>query len=95
LRYFPILAIQTEKIAPGYCKRQGLAARIEMLERLFFHWIHMDDARIAIGDAEEASFDVHLGPASSPATGQDNTFMGTRTTLDRAIGQFLIEVGFL
>jgi hypothetical protein len=94
LRYFPILAIQTGKIAPGYRKRQGLAARIEMLEGLFFHRIHMDDARIAIGDAEEPSFDVHLGPASSPATGQDNTFMGARTTLDRAIGQFLIEVSF-
>jgi hypothetical protein len=65
-----------------------------MLEGLFFHWIHMDDTRIAIGDAEEPSFDVHLGPASSTMTRQDNTFMGARTTLDRAIGQFLIEVGF-
>jgi hypothetical protein len=94
LRYFPILAIQTGKIAPGYGKGQGLAARIEMLEGLFFHWIHMDDARIAIRDAEEPSLDVHLGPASSPATRQDNTFMGARTTPDRAIGQFLIEVSF-
>jgi hypothetical protein len=94
LRYLPILAIHTGKVAPGYRKRQGLAARIEMLEGLFFNGIHMNHARIAIGDAEEPSFDVHLGPASSPATRQDHTFMGARTTLDRAVGQLLIEVGF-
>jgi hypothetical protein len=94
LRYLPILAIEATEVAPGYCKRQGLAARIEMLEGLFFDWIYVDDTRIAIGDAEEPSFDVHLGPASSTMTRQDNTFMGARATLDRAVGQFLIEVGF-
>jgi hypothetical protein len=66
-----------------------------MLEGLFFHWVHMDDARIAIRDAKEPAFHVYLGPASSPTTRQDNTFMGARTTLDRAIAQFFVKVRLL
>jgi hypothetical protein len=95
LRYLPILAIQATEVAPGYCKGKGLTPRIEMLKGLFFHWIHMDDARIPIGDAEEPTFDVCPGPASSTMTRQENTFMGACTTLDGAIGQLLIEVSFL
>jgi hypothetical protein len=95
LRYLPVLAIETMKIAPGHCQRKGLGSRIEMLEGLFLHRVHLDYARIAVRYAEKLSLDVHLGSAPSAIVRKNNTFMGAGPALDCTISQFTIEIGFL
>lgn len=55
----------------------------------------MHNARVGVRDGVKPTINVHFGPASSSFVGKDNAFVGAGAALDRAVGQFLIEIGFL
>jgi hypothetical protein len=66
-----------------------------MLERLFFHWINVHRTGVSIGDCEELSFDIYLGPAFSAIARHNRAFVWTSATPDCTAGQFIIKIGFL
>ena len=66
-----------------------------MLKGFFLHWIHMYDAGVSVGDGVKPPIYVYLGPASSALVGKDHASVRASAALDCAVGQLLIEIGFL
>ena len=66
-----------------------------MLKGFFLDWIHIDDARVGIGDGVELPLNVNPSSTSSSFVGNYDTFVWASAALHYAVSKCFIEISFL
>ncbi len=91
LRDFPVLTVQTTKIAAGSGNGKGFCSRFEMKKGLFFNGIYIYAARVPISQTVQCSVHIDLGSADAPVTWCQLTPVRTYTAYRPVVFQLFIK----
>ncbi len=81
LRNLPVLTVEAAEHATGCRQRKRVRAGQEMVQRLLFHRVYVERARICVGQREQRAVIIHTIPAMAAITRLQHAVVGAHLAL--------------